>query len=774
MLKICGSAGTRRSPLNAIGKRLGNYKFELGRDVLTARTRKLSGFSVFGLVCALAAGCGGGGGGATSPLLVRSTDAIRVGVVDTGFVVEHPEYAEFVESFQVFSAGARADTNTSTIQDTEDPHGTYVTQVIAGKTSGFVETTGDAALLLAKATPIDISSSALYTDYVLDTRDILAGTVWAIDRGARIMNYSLAPMYLLNSDLRTSYGYALSHNVAMVISAGNDGVSLTTDTANATPSSLFSDASLRNITLVVGAVQSSGGKLVLASYSNYAGSSTAIQSRFLVAQDPVTVRSQFPSGGTYTDLLAYGTSFTAPQVAAALTSLLVRWPHLGAATSTKILLDTADQSFSNLYNLNNCGEKGIGTGTTNCGLFYFGQGLLNLNAALAPIGTTSFALGNTVEGSGVSVSSTSLALAPAFGDGAAQLQLGAALFDGYGRDYTLNLASRMQTTPGLSGSRNWWSMLGEQRQVYEDADTRVHTTFSGDGALMDFGGRWFLDEKYTLHWQRASGRHYESSEMSHPWLSLVGQDALSSYDWINEFGVSRDLSDGAHLYAGWSQASFENGAATVADNQPRSNGSALRQQLRLSWGQPSDTRWTLGWALTQEREAALGAQGAGALALSRSFGQSTFAQFERTFGGGWGLFGQLEWGTMNVQGGGLLQEINGVRTSRWSTGFSHETKEHRWGIALSQPMRVESAEAVFNLPIGRKLDGTVLRETRTVKLVPTGRQVNLEFALERPWTPAALQRSAGQFGLHLIHAQDVGHVAGARDWAVLGSYQLRW
>ncbi|MGB4360447.1 MAG: S8 family serine peptidase, partial [Rhodoferax sp.] len=281
---------------------------------------------------------------------MRSTDVIRVGVVDTGFVVEHPEYAEFAENFQVFSAGARADTNTSTIQDTEDPHGTYVTQVIAGKTTGFVKATGDASLLLAKATPIDISSSALYTDYVLDTRDILAGTVWAIDRGARIMNYSLAPMYLLDSDLRTSYEYALSRNVAMVISAGNDGENLTTVTAN-TPS-LFSDASLRKITLVVGAVQNRGGELVLASYSNHAGSSTDIQSRFLVAQDPVMVRSQFPSGGTYTDLLAYGTSFTAPQVAAALTSLLVRWPHLGAATSTQILLDTADQSFSNLYNLN--------------------------------------------------------------------------------------------------------------------------------------------------------------------------------------------------------------------------------------------------------------------------------------------------------------------------------------------------------------------------------------------------------------------------------------
>jgi hypothetical protein len=740
-----------------------------------------------GASLALLAGCGGGGGGTTGPLLVRSTEAIRVGVVDTGFVVSHPEYAEFVENFQVFSAGTATTTNTTTIEDTEDPHGTYVAQVIAGKTTGFVETTGDASLLLAKATPINVSPSVLYTDYVLDTRDILAGTVWAIDRGARVMNYSLAPMYLLNSDLFNTYAYAQSRNVAMVISAGNSSLNLTQDSLSfGSSASLFTYESLRNITLVVGAVQSSGGELVLAPYSNYAGTNTTIQSRFLVAQDPVRVLSQFPLGSSYTNLLAYGTSFTAPQVTAALVSLLVRWPHLSAVDSTQILLDTANRTFSSLYNQNNCGDGGIGTGSTNCGLFYFGQGLLDLDKALAPVGTTSFALGSTVGGSGVSVASTSLALAPAFGNAAAQLQLGTALFDGYGRDYTLNLASRMQAAQGWSGSRNWWSMLGEERQDYEDASSRVHATFSGSGELLGSGGKWSLDGRHALHWQRASGRHYEQGEASAgsaPWLSLAGQGALSSYDWVDGLGVSRTLQGGAEVYAGWSRASFESGGSALADNRSRSDSSALQQQLQLSWGTRATTRWTVGWALTQEREAALGAQGAGGLALSRSFGQSAFARFERGLGDGWNLFGHMEWGTMNVEGTGLLQEMSGVRTSRWSAGLSHSGEAQRWGVALSQPLRVEAAKAVFNLPVGRTVDGAVLRETRTVNLAPTGRQVNLEFALERPWTPAALRGASGAFaapgasgafGFHLIHAQDAGHVAGARDWALLGSYRLRW
>jgi len=464
----------------------------------------------------------------------------------------------------------------------------------------------------------------------------------------------------------------------------------------------------------------------------------------------------------------------------------VRWPHLSAVDSTQILLDTANRTFSSLFTQNNCGDGGLGTGSTNCGLFYFGQGLLDLSKALAPVGTTSFSLGSTVSGSGVSVSSTSLVLAPAFGNAANQLQLGTALFDSYGRDYTLNLATLMQAAQGWSGSRNWWSLLGKQRQEYEDAGTRVYATFSGTGELLGSGGKWSLDGQHALHWQRTKGRRYEqggASTASVAWLSLAGQGALSSYDWVDSFGVSRTLQGGAEVYAGWSRASFESGGSALADSRSRSDSSALQQQFQLSWGEKAATRWTVGWTLTQEREAALGAQGAGGLALNRSFEQSAFAQFERGFGGGWNLFGHMEWGTLNVEGNGLLQKMGGVRTSRWSAGFSHSGQQQRWGVALSQPLRVEAAQAVFNLPVGRTLDGTVLHETRTVKLVPTGRQVNLEFALERPWTPAALRGASGAFaspgasgtfGLHLIHAQDAGHIAGARDWALLGSYRLRW
>lgn len=731
-------------------------------------------FPVSALVCALTAGCGGGGGATTGSLLVRDTARVRVGVVDSGFVVEHPQYSALVEDFRVFSDGTSAGTNTTSIRDTEDPHGTYVVQTIAGKAVGLVDGARELSLLLAKATPINTNPTPGPSDYWIATRDIHAGTVWAIDRGAKVMNYSLGPLYLLDGYLRKSFDYAVSHNVAVVIAAGNESLSLTQHAQSlGSASSLFSYADLRNNTLVVGAVQRSGGDLVRAPYSNYAGSDVAIQSRFLVAQAPVSLRSQFPTGDSYTNWLATGTSFTAPQVTAALASLLTRWPHLSAASSTQILLDTADQTFSSLYAQKNCGEAGVGSGTTNCGLFYFGQGILDMDAALNPIGATHIATGSTVNSGMTSVGGTSFALAPAFGDGAAQLRLSSALFDSYGRDYSFNLASRMQASASFSNSQNWVARLGETRQAKEDGAARFQFAHAGHGGLLAADGRWSLDGGHALHWQRATGRHYQDHASTYPWLSLAGQDALSSYDWIDEFGVSRPLSNSARLYAGWSRASFDN--ATALANEPTtSDTSAIRQKLQLSWGQPLETRLIVGWAHTQELGAALGGQGAGALALNRSFGQSAFAQFERPLNGGWQVFGQVELGEMTVKGEGLLQGITGVGTSRWAAGFAHKTQAHRWGLVMSQPLRVERAEAVFDLPVGRTLDGRVLREARSVDLTPTGRQVNFELALERQRSPGNLQDSAGLFGLHLIYAHDAGHVRNAKDWAVLGSYRLRW
>ncbi len=690
------------------------------------------------LLTAALAACGGGGG-TTGPLIVRDGAPIKVAVVDTGFVVTHSEYADHIHSYKVFPTSTA--TNETTIQDTEDPHGTYVAQVIAGDTYGYVQQTGDVALVLAKATPYDNDPSAS-TNYVLSTTDIKDATVWALDEGARVVNYSLAPMYLLDSQLTTAYNSAVSHDAVVVMAAGNDSFSISADIAGKT--NLFQNTGFTSISLLVGAVEESGGVYSLASYSNYAGDNTSVQSRFLVAEAPVTVVERDESG----TLLVSGTSFTAPQVSAALGSLLAQWPHLTAAQSSGILLDTADKTVFSVY------DPAL-----------YGQGLLDLNAALQPVGSTSLVTGSSVAGSGYSVSGSGMVLPAAFGDAAVGLALDAAMFDSYGRDFGFNLGSLLQSATNPASSRHWMGLLGSSTHAHDDDQFHLRTAFGPDGSLQASRVGLTFGDGHRLHWQRAQGQAYEREALPVPLLTLAGHGTLGSYGWLDQMGLDWRLNDRHQLHARLTRA--HSSPDTTQDDQ-----TAWRHEAGLSVRAGPATTVTAGIAVTTESRALLGSGGTGALALNRSLAQAATLRLRHDLGEGWTAFGSAELGTVQVQGDTLLAGMDSVVTSAWAAGLAWTGDDRLLGLAVSQPVRVERASAHFDLPVGRTLDGTVLRQSRTVHLAPSGRQINLELAWQQRLGGHSARR--GTLGLHAVYARDAGHVRGASDWALLGSYRRSW
>lgn len=740
------------------------------------------GWSAPVLVGLLLAGCAAGGGGsagggdaASNPVLARPVQSTPVGVVDTGFYIEHPEVSPSIQAYQVFSDGQTATTDATTIRDTEDPHGTFIAQVIAGPTRGTVMTRGDAKLLLGKATPYNLNAPSEPADYVFDTRDIEVATLWAIDRGARVMNYSLGPMYVLDSYLRSAFEYAEARDVAMVVAAGNEGVSVTREVqAAGSSASLFSSSRLRNKTLVVGVVERNGSTLERASYSNYPGTSTSVQNRFLVAPGPVEVLDQFPVEGRYGSFEAYGTSLATPQVSAALASLLARWPHLDAVSSTQILLDTANSSFSDLYGFNDCGDGGRGSGSSNCGRYYFGQGLLDLEAALMPVGPTRFVTGQTVDGASVPASTTRMRLSPAFGDASARLAIRAAVFDAYGRDFAVNLGTRIEASENHAPTRHWWAALHQRRSTHEGPDHRLELAYAASGRVIAAGGRWWGADGQTLHWQRRSGMAHVEDAAQAPWLSLAGQGTLAGFDWVDQIAWSRPILPGVRIQAGWTRGHFERDGAASQRGPMASAAQATEHQLKVDGGALQTLRWTLGWGLTRERGLALGSWGDGGLALNGSSGRSGLVQLDRALGGDWSMFGQVQWARAAVEGLGLLESLDRVRTSRWAAGVVKSSKEGAMGIVVSQPTRVEHAQAKFSVPTGRTIDGQVLHQTHSVGLAPMGRQVNLELALDRVIAQPVTPGSSGRLGMHLIYAHEAGHVRGARSWGVLGGYRIAW
>lgn len=101
----------------------------------------------------------------------------------------------------------------------------------------------------------------------------------------------------------------------------------------------------------------------------FPGSDPAVESTFLVAPGYGVAT---PSG------TSNGSSFAAPVVQASIADVRAAYPGLTGAQVRKILLDTADTSFSTEYQKNTCGPSG----TTKCGKYYFGMGILNVEAAL--------------------------------------------------------------------------------------------------------------------------------------------------------------------------------------------------------------------------------------------------------------------------------------------------------------------------------------------------------------------------------------------------------
>ena len=679
-------------------------------------------------------GCGGGGG-TTGPLIQRDATRVKVAVVDSGFNINDPEIRSQIDAWYVctqfgVNVNSLACGGTDIQDGSGDTHGTYVAQIIAGSTVGY---TDDASLLLARATN-------------LLTSEIELATKWAVDQGARVVNYSLFPMHEVDTFLNRAYEYAKVRNTALVMSAGNggndgigDNLSLYTYTYG---TSLFNSA-YADISLVVGAArQTDNNSYELWSYSNFPGLDPDIQSRFLTALAPANVID-----GNGSTVGFNGTSATAPQVTAALATLLAQWPHLTAQQSTQILLDTANDQFAGYS------------------AFYFGQGLLNVNAALQPVGSTTLATGASVNGSAFSVSGSGLTLASAFGDAEQLVSLEAAMFDSYGRDFNLNVGQLLRSAPTLSGSRQWLRQLASQTQEYENAQLHLRTHLGKDGQWDGSLASFQLGEGYRLTWQRARGNAFERHRSPVPLLSLKGHGLLSGYEWLDQIGMEWSLDAGRRLQTSLTRAQS-------AAKTSMAELTALRHESVISIQAGGSTTLSGGIALTSESNGMLGNGGSGALSLSRSFTQSLTLSLERDMGYGWHFFASSELGFTRATGDALVTDIDQLLTSEWSTGLRWNGDDRWLGLAVNQPVRVERALARFDLPVGRTSDGRVIRQEKRIDLAPSGRQINFELAWMQKLQGTEARRSV--LGLNAIYALNAGHVRGASDFTLMGLYRLQW
>ena len=420
------------------------------------------------------------------------------------------------------------------------------------------------------------------------------------------------------------------------------------------------------IAAVAVAPNGSGGNYEIASFSNRCG----IAADWCIAAPGVAVRAAYfgpdPDDDSRSIRGAYdasGTSFAAPMVTGGL-AVMKHYFRNQLSNTALVARMMATANKTGIY-----ANRAI-----------YGQGLLDLGAATAPVGVASIAHGARVDGLGDNLAQTRLALGGALGNGLKRALAGheVAAFDSLGAPFWFPLGAFAGAAPGPSAAARLRAFT-TPRQDRETGLLRLRYAALAGGDGLSLG---------IMQAPVANGGH----------LALAGR-ALA-------LGSAR----GGLRFAAFSTEGLGQNPASGATLSWRPAGSPLSL--------------TSGWIA--ERETVLGSSATGA--FGRLSGSSAFVGIEgKARIGSWRLGAGAEIGTVRAAAqGGMLASISPLTTSAFAVGAARKLAGgDGLRISLAQPLRVEAGRARLTVPVGRTQDGRVLRRQLSAGLAPSGRQIDI-------------------------------------------------
>lgn len=149
------------------------------------------------------------------PSLWRETkgEGIKVGVLDTGIALEHPDLKSAILEARDFTCSP------SQAYDAQG-HGTHVSGIIAARrnANGIVGVAPESKIIMAKVLNDEGSGTS---------SDIVAGIRWAVETGADILSMSLGSPEP-DEEIHQALLLAISKGVFVITAAGNEGPELDT------------------------------------------------------------------------------------------------------------------------------------------------------------------------------------------------------------------------------------------------------------------------------------------------------------------------------------------------------------------------------------------------------------------------------------------------------------------------------------------------------------------------------------------------------------------
>lgn len=660
---------------------------------------------------------------------------------------------------------------------TDSPHGHAVAVTAAGLKNS-IETHGvafDAQVLL-----VDFFSGV--NDRHVTQNGVLfhVSDPWTylVDNGARVINKSLgydeddiivnppvvSEKYTIEWDAQ-----AVAAGALLVVSAGNNSdpePSLSVfDTVD-----ILRDNNLLDVgngaLIIAGAVDQNN---VIASFSDQAGS---LMNYYMVAPGVDVV---FPWADVDGPFLAVGsgTSFSAPLISGAAAIIMQRWPSLTGREVANVLFDSATD----------LGLPGIDA--------IYGHGLLNLNAALQPLGQSTLA----VTGAGVMplVSGAAISLGPAFGNGAS-LKAGVSdvmMLDGYNRDFQIDLSGTVytqETTARLdqivTSRRNWrasavslGSAAGLSFAVSDDDRERRALAFLSQSAR-DHGRDVDVIAQFSGHFaglDLAAGIGQNLSDALDAGDDAVGPIELLSISGADgslinvsdgKYGLAgMRLSDALDLKVGLSVAEYRGDEFHPVEALTRDAQVRLAAVRVDHYG--ARTRTSIEVGAFNEDGAVLGSRAVGGLALTnRATTRWLTVQAERRFGARFTASFSATAATTDPGrvSGSLFGDLETLASTTFTARLSGSDVWRKGDVAnfsIHQPLRVERAGLTLVTGSSVQADnGDVIFGEQRLSLVPSGREIAFE---------AGYMTHLGDWRVEANAAWrlDADHVAGQRDIALL-------
>ena len=346
---------------------------------------------------------------------------ITIAVIDSGIDIDHSQ----IEA-NIHGESTNIVTGNKTDLNDVDGQGTAVAGIIAAirdpannSNNNFHGVAFDAKIMAINSASTGSCGGANGCSY--SDNDIAAALDYARLRGVKIVNVSLSDSGFISQTLIDAYKRAVDAGMVIILAAG-DREGSDTDNTVARPensaSVAWADWANGQI-IVAGAV---GQASIITDLSHRAGA--VAKNVFLVAAG-----ERVPSLGANGAFLFWdGTSFSTPYISGAVALLMEAFPNLTGKQVVDLLFTTATD----------LGD--IGTDVI------YGQGLVNLEEAFKPQGTTSIAV-KTAEGETkvVAMAGSALLGGEAFG-GFTSLSAGLSesmMLDGFNRSFRVDLGQRI-------------------------------------------------------------------------------------------------------------------------------------------------------------------------------------------------------------------------------------------------------------------------------------------------------------------------------------------